>query len=338
MSNPGEPNYDNMNKRLSSAILFIGNAVLIPVIFFVCTVTNVLNIYIFTRCKMNRHVVFLIGLAIADIYHLFYPMLFQFLSFGLCYYTHCQFYISLMTTLSFGCRLTVFFRHSCVLLNYNMILVCSMDRVVAIFLPIASRKLKAKFAWISIITVYILTFASISPTISFTDRVYFPRQNITLCNFLPPYYEFFTASALIYTKTCLLQTAIIFLVNILLIFKILRIRKKHLSLRGTVTNDIANKRLLRNTIVNVYISNVFLISVLPQACLLIARTVFIQTNSKAFINVSIWLEILIFPIYIQSGFNWIIYLWRKPSYLAEVCKLLSRVNCALRYRFRRSGT
>lgn len=321
MSNPAEPKYENVQARLSSAILFGGNAIVVPLTFLVSLVSNSINIYIFSRSMKNRQIVFLIGLAVADIYHLIYPMLFQFLNFGLSFYTRGRFYISLLMELPHGCKLLVFLRHSCVLLAYNMILACSVDRAIAIFFPIASRKLKKRHAWIAMFLVYCVSFVSVYPIVRFTSLVYFPQRNITVCYYSSAFYNFGSTYALLYTKSCLLQSAGIFFLNFILIGKVIRIQKRHLSLRGVSKDNHINKNLLRNTILNTWISNVFLLSAIPPACLLVGRTVFLKTNSSEFQAASIWQEILTLFVYIQSAVNWIIYLKRKPDYRAEAYKL-----------------
>lgn len=313
--------------EISSAIFYGSCAVAIPLLFIISIVSNGLNVFMFTRgLPSSRQHVFLSGLAVADAYHLVSPLLFDFLSFGIFFLTQGRFYISILTHYAFGCKFVIGIRHSASLTSVNMILACNVDRMIAIFTPLFSKRFTASQARIIVVILFLLSLLSTLPLVLGTEILYNPNMKTTSCYYIPKHTIGLNYYAIFFTKNCLIQITLIFTLNLCQIYKIVQMQRNRLKMNEYMKADRSFRNKMKGIILNIWISNVFLVIVLPLTATLVARNVAWSGGSSYFRKISSWYEVIMFGFYLQSSFRWVIYVIQNKCYRLKLLEILLRKN------------
>lgn len=314
------PNYMATTQSNVHLLFYVMSAFAIPTIFCVGVFSNALSIFIFIfRIEESVQYTFLCGLAVADMYHVAYPLFFQFASYGMAFLTKGEHFLSIMTQFSVGCKFIVFFKSTSTLLTINALLACNIQRFISVYWPIFSKKLTVLAARVVVIGVLVFSLLSGSLNTPYADHEQFSKTGTYWCAYRSHAISHVVYD-LVYSNTCLIQVILIFVLNTFLIVKVVLIIRARRELGA---RPPAEAKSLKALILNAWISYIFLLAELPLMGLMLVRSLMKwNDNLKLYIDLSLWYEIMMTGVYLQSAINFIIYLIRIPEYRWEVKKIL----------------
>lgn len=306
------PNYDIATRSNVHMLFYVMSAFAIPVIFFFGIVSNALSIFIFMyRIDASVQYTFLCGLAVSDMYHVTFPFLFQFASYGIAFLTKGKHYFSIMTQYRLGCKFVVFFKSTSKLLSVNALLACNIQRFISVFCPMFSKRITIPAARGIVSCVLIFSLLSGILNTPYAEHILYSKKPMYWCAYKSNTI-FHAIYDLVYSVTCTLQVVLIFILNTCLIMKLVLIIK---SRRKLCARPPAETKSLKALVLNAWISYIFLLAELPLMALLLARSLMKwNDNLKLYINLSLWYEIMMTGVYLQSATNFLVYLVRIPEY------------------------
>ncbi|VDQ04647.1 unnamed protein product [Trichobilharzia regenti] len=290
---------------------------LIPIVLF-NVVCNVINAVIFLHGyqQKTRQVVYLGVLALIDPCACLVEATLRLIpARGFPYASNGAIFFSINNTSRIGCKLYRSISSFIIILKGNILVITMLDKLLAIQFPLKFGKLTRRHAWYFVIINFGAAILMTIPIVILSDWTVFHKRIVC---YERPSNLFLSLYYCLFSKACVIQTAINGILNGALLVKIyvwLRHRRK-IAILSTPITKLSE---LSACIVLLIISGTTFLLTIPEVLVNIfaVSVPFASDQNGVYIKLRVVLhlrDVFSIFIYMQSIFNTMIFIWRMKHF------------------------
>ncbi|KAM7537274.1 hypothetical protein Aperf_G00000062496 [Anoplocephala perfoliata] len=270
---PFQEPLDYENPNIPQLLVLVFRAYFSPIIFIHGFFANILALVTFCRIQRRtpgRFNLYAIAIIISFLLILIFDTLLDdFFGRGLGWLTHHRLALKLDQISSASCKVITYATDSTSFIATSILAVFGVDRARTVCFPLhfrADRHIRC--AMIMIIAIAVIGLTLFSPTFVFYDIVRSNSTNLTSCTLTDPSLPGATYTLLIYVLgSYSLPTLVIIVCNILILFRLGRIKRKNRKYGF----DVTSPRDIRRIIGHLAISTSFLLLMVPLVVVVLMR-------------------------------------------------------------------